>query len=744
MLPENTLSTQAVVTGYPDPVKAPGDFLVDWERAGVYLNDPSQGLLAKLWTVRGVPNDETGEVEVWLSAPGGVTPDESTRMLFSAVGITEVALSFDQNMNPFVAYVQSGSARMYWYDSVLGEQTHTDLPAGARTPRCTIDDKRSFNVANADNVLAYVKGGNLVVAYQRERYSVEHVLASVGPAAELLSVAMNSANRLQFRVRKSAAGDSRFAVKSAPILAEVAQTLSERAGLTRDKIRVTDLWNDEVNGFVTTNAYPCSSSLQSLSEIFHFGPSNQGGVVNFVKRGANSVARIVEDDLIADDQDIETQSKRGDTVGVPRVLHLNYYDYRGGLNTDKQHSERPEGSRAEGEASTQTAVVLTADQAATVVAKNHAIMVEAQKGELNISLPDNWLHLTDTDPIIVSYGGKSVRGIIAESIISDGEQRYKVIRDRQSVYTMQVEGIPAAPIARPPSSIVGPTVLHVLDVPHLFDGDDALGVYLALSGIMPAWQGAYVEMSIDGGENYLEGQTIRVDTIVGTLTSELGTHPADFPDYINACTVSLATPDAVLSPATLAAMMNRRNLALIGDEIVNFGAVDEVSPGVWNISTWLRGRNGSQPSEHPIGTRFVMLGGAVFVPAELTMLGRPITVRATSIGASLENATVVTFTFSGRNQIERSPAYLQARRDADNVVASWQGVGRLGGGVHVAMGAHFAGFLVTLTDGTATETHNTLLPEYTGSLSAFAGPVSVRVQQRNNFTGLGPAIEVTI
>ena len=60
------------------------------------------------------------------------------------------------------------------------------------------------------------------------------------------------------------------------------------------------------------------------------------------------------------------------------------------------------------------------------------------------------------------------------------------------------------------------------------------------------------------------------------------------------------------------------------------------------------------------------------------------------------------------------------------------------------MGVQFAGFQVTLTDGSTTQTHNTLTGEFTGSMAAFTGPVTVRVQQRNQLTGLGPYIEVTI
>ena len=525
-------------------------------------------------------------------------------------------------------------------------------------------------------------------------------------------------------------------------LADVVSELCVRANLPPRLFDVSLLDGNHVRGFTTSSAHACYQSLQSLSQVFFFNPANIGGRVHFVPMGTPTVAYIEEHEMIDDDTDVESDSRRGDSIGIPRVLHLNYYDVAGGLNTDKQHSERPEGTRAEGEMSLQTAVVLSHDEAATIVSKNHAMIAETQKGELHVPLPDSYLFLTESDPIHVHYEGKVVRGVISESVVMDGEQRYRVVRDRQSIHTMDVQGIPPAPVTRPPSSIVGATLLEVLDIPIVRDSDDALGVYIAVSGVMPAWQGALVELSMDGGQTYIEGHTVRADTIMGTLVTELGDHPQAFPDTVNSVQVSIPTPYAVLEGTDLSGMMGRRNLAAIGDELVNIAEADEVSEGVWELSNFLRGRRGTETQEHPVGERLVMMSGAIFVPGELVMLDRPITVRATSLGTS--NETVVSLTFTGQSQVERRPAYLQARRDGSDVVASWQGVGRIGGGTHVAMGQHFAGYRVTLTDGTTTQTHNTAESEFTGSLSAFSGPVTVRVQQRNNFTGLGPAIEVMI
>ena len=81
--------------------------LVDYEYGGVEIQDPSQGLRVRIWKlwvdvedVRIAPLDALG---------GAVT-------LFSGAGITEVTLSFDNNMMPVIAYLQNDDLKLRWFD----------------------------------------------------------------------------------------------------------------------------------------------------------------------------------------------------------------------------------------------------------------------------------------------------------------------------------------------------------------------------------------------------------------------------------------------------------------------------------------------------------------------------------------------------------------------------------------------------------------------------------------------------
>lgn len=528
-------------------------------------------------------------------------------------------------------------------------------------------------------------------------------------------------------------------------LQSVVTILCARAGLPAELIDVSEL-EGTVRGFAVTNSYACSEAIKALGQVFLFDAAPFNGKVNFIPRGKNSIATVIEAEMVDDDTEIE-QSKRGDPISIPRVMNLNYHDVLGGIATDKQTSERAGDRRATGEVQIQTAVILSADEAAQAVRINHKVMVEDQRGELKFSLSDKFIRLTPADILILQFQGRSERLRLVTVNTQDGFQEYVGLHDRQSAYESSVEGIPAAPQQLPPSNVVGPTLLQLLDIPLLKDVDDGVGLlfYVAVTGLTDAWQGATIELSYDGGANYVDAETTDVPSTMGELLTALPDHPQDFPDETHTVRIRIDTPDADLEGTTLEQLLNRANLAIIGDELIQFGNAVEVTGGQWELSYLLRGRRGSATAAHTIGARFVLLDAFTAIPASVTDLGRNMTFRATSTGTSPDTGTVVSMIYSGQAQTERAVGYLAAHRAGVNAVVNWQGVGRLGSGVTVANGARFAGFRVTFDDGVlpavVVETDQETL---TQDVSALGAPLTITVVQLNDLTGEGPISEVML
>lgn len=189
MIPENRLST----------VPVPGQIFISnpqpsltesREWGGIALNDPSQGLRVKEWTCVIVgDNIQIGAVGVPF-----VT-------VFTAPDTTEVSLAFDQNMRPFVAFVQAGQAKFYWYDSLLEQPVITNLPVGSTSPRATLDDHSPLQTGTSDIILVYLLNGNLYFRQERDRYLTQRLLYAdvnlVLVAPSIQYITMNDRNRLQ-------------------------------------------------------------------------------------------------------------------------------------------------------------------------------------------------------------------------------------------------------------------------------------------------------------------------------------------------------------------------------------------------------------------------------------------------------------------------------------------------------------------------------------------------------------------
>lgn len=196
MMPDNVLSTIWIRGTYVgldtnNPLPAP---LFDYEEGGVDIQDPSLGLKGYLWKVEIVNNS------VYISKDGG-----PNRLMFTrSNNISEVSLAFDQNMNPFVAFVETGNdniprAWFWWFDTTVLAQVFTQLPEGSITPRATLDDKRSLAFLSSDIILGYLRQGTLFIRVQRDRYLIEYPLY-YGLDGRLIKIGMNNRSRLQFQI----------------------------------------------------------------------------------------------------------------------------------------------------------------------------------------------------------------------------------------------------------------------------------------------------------------------------------------------------------------------------------------------------------------------------------------------------------------------------------------------------------------------------------------------------------------
>lgn len=166
-LPGNTLSSEPVYAPFLDPDdRALEDFLVSYERGGIAIQDPSQGMDVRTWKAF------VNEQGIWLRAYQAQTPT----LFIAGEDISLVSLAFDNNMRPAVCYRQLEVVKLSWYDPTVQTQVITEFP-DAYVGCVTLDNKREHFGEFNDVLFFYVVERALFYRQQRDRYTVERFLA---------------------------------------------------------------------------------------------------------------------------------------------------------------------------------------------------------------------------------------------------------------------------------------------------------------------------------------------------------------------------------------------------------------------------------------------------------------------------------------------------------------------------------------------------------------------------------------
>lgn len=189
-MPDNELSAEPVPGRFVGARALPVTQWVDYEDGGVGIQDPSEGLQFQIWRTRLLGED------IVVDAPN--TP---TFTLYSGVDLTEVSLTFDQNMQPVLAFVEGGVAKLRWYDNSANQFVIDEFP-GYKNPRVFLDDKRPRQSGNSDVLFFYIKAdGTFAHRRQRDLYADEITL-DPGPWPGLIKVGFNSQYRVQFLLKE--------------------------------------------------------------------------------------------------------------------------------------------------------------------------------------------------------------------------------------------------------------------------------------------------------------------------------------------------------------------------------------------------------------------------------------------------------------------------------------------------------------------------------------------------------------
>jgi hypothetical protein len=194
---------------------------------------------------------------------------------------------------------------------------------------------------------------------------------------------------------------------------------------------------------------------------------------------------------------------------------------------------------------------------------------------------------------------------------------------------------------------------------------------IAAAGSSPGWRRSSFAISADGGETYAHAGEARAACVMGVITAAVGPGCDDRWDRVTSVEVELLADAMWLEGRSEAAVLAGANLAVVGDEIVQFASAAPIGPRRFTLSGLLRGRRGTAATAHAAGERFVLLDPDRLVAVEpgIEAVGRTLRVRATGNGDGATPA--VMHPFAGNALRPFPPALLRYVRSGGDLVFDW-------------------------------------------------------------------------
>jgi hypothetical protein len=550
------------------------------------------------------------------------------------------------------------------------------------------------------------------------------------------------------------------------LLGGIVADLLEKAGVT--EYDVSEL-TDTVTGYSISTVMSARRAIETLARAYFFEMVESDGILKFRKRGQESVVTIPQDNLVplSGDETIQNVLRitRTQELDLPKKLTLSYFAIRLDLEVRTQIVQR-QTIGATDQVNLQWELSLYSEEALNIAARL-LFDIWMQRNTYKFAIPPKYAYLEPLDVVTVSVGGVSHRlRITSTTMQRNGWQEVEATNDTADVYDYFTEvnednGDPTEGPSNPPSPIPA-TRLVLLDLPALpTDGTTDCYITMAVMSLGLEWRGAVVYRSDDGGETggntYIVIEPVATESVTGGCLTALGSGTSYVWDEANTVEVRVR---GELSSTTELAVLNGANVAVLGEEIIQFQYAELIDTNTYRLSRLLRGRLGTEEfiDSHDIGDRFILLNNNNIRHATpLNFIGvmkfyKAVSVRASLLTTDDEQA----FTYSGRALKPYSPVQIAGERDGDDLIISWVRRTRIGGewkdGVDVPLSETTEQYEINILDGldvvrTLTSTTPTVTYTAADQTTDFGSPqssVDIVIYQMSETVGRGIAATATV
>ena len=468
---------------------------------------------------------------------------------------------------------------------------------------------------------------------------------------------------------------------TAPYLPELVSKVCDWCGITQYDVSL--LPNTEVNSIISSLTQG-RNILNLLSQVYFFDMVDSGGTLKFIPRGnPTSVKTLTESvDLgwtkAGSMPPPPVSIKRYQDVELPRKIELQYSSDAIAYNTMVQTATLE--TFTEGRDIKISVPLTLTDQEAYEIAEK--TIVNSHIERMNYGFTTTYKHI-DLEPgdIITLENIGDVRILRIDEDRDAGLLTFSCVDASFNSDNYAASGVAAEPPQTYEDAPVqlGYSAGITVEIPPLDSSDTNQRFTIAPHGYnKDGWPGSVAYVSTDGGVSYNSFATIAEEATWGIVASAIQI-PFDHYGWDETdVTITVELKTGTLSSYPEVDVLNGKNWALIGDEIVAFKNATLIAPNTYELTGLLRGRRGTEDfiQTHIDNEVFMLLDDALIEyeypidQKELTFYFKFVTV-----GSDISKATAYPAQPSQKSRRPWKPGNMVGTYDEvnDNWNLSWVG-----------------------------------------------------------------------
>jgi len=454
-------------------------------------------------------------------------------------------------------------------------------------------------------------------------------------------------------------------------LAGIVSEICERCDLQGDDIDISGMQNI-IQGYVLNNRISAKNALDQLIECEFFDYTEIDGKLKFSLNGTETEININESDLIkrsASNAAIEIEYTPESLL--PSKIDLNFLNkennYQLGASSDNRDSVLTNQIFENN-----IPVVLSSLQAQKV-AETLLLQEWVKKKRLRFSLPVNYIGIDVGDVINVTKNNGDIEKVkVEKTSFNKNSIDIQASSFEKTIYQNLVTADYTSSGKTETSNFAVQSLVEILDIPAInLDDLNAPKLKFAIAGSNANWKGAEILYSALG-DDYRSLGSIQASSVMGNVTTDILDTNLFIWDEINEIEVVLQSGG--LQSVTADSVLNGSNLALIGDELIQFREAEFLSENTYKLTGILRARFGTEDkTTHSAGERFILLNELIFnADMPTNLIGQDIDLKIVSFGQDINLVDPITITYAAENLKPFSPVSVNADKATDNDInISW-------------------------------------------------------------------------